>query len=173
MRVFRKITARSSSLPASFRACIQTFKIVLFGTSLVLQRFRLYTPTAGGMSSTPSPGTKILCSTVKYFFFQFCFFSEMLGYNNYKKKKRKKEKKESSLCPGRGLSVSQQRPRLEQSGTRFQKYILYRSCPHYAREPRDSQLGGHLYREQKSCCSVEARMIQRKSFGAPSLFPDM
>ena len=43
------------------------------------------------MSSTPSPGTKIMCSTVKYFFFQF-FLNEMLGYNNFLKKKEKQKR---------------------------------------------------------------------------------
>ena len=34
-----------------------------FGTSLVVQRLRLYTPNAGGVGSIPGQGTKILHAT--------------------------------------------------------------------------------------------------------------
>lgn len=169
MRVFRKITMRLSSLPASFRVCIQTLKIVLFGTFPGAPAVQTLHAHCRRHEFNPQSRNKDTVQHTQIFLFPM----KCQGIIITKKKKRKQEKKESSLCPGRGLSVSQQRPRLEQSGTHFQKYILYCSYPHYAREPRDSQLGGHLYREQKSCCSVEARMIQRKSFGAPSLFPDM
>lgn len=131
MRVFRKITMRLSPTPASFRVCIQTLKIVLFGTFPGAPAVQTLHAHCRRHEFNPQSRNKDTVQHTQIFLFPMkC---QGIIITKKKKKKRKQEKKESFFVLKRAFREPAERPRLEQSGTHFVKYILYCSYPHYAR----------------------------------------